>query len=78
MKQPQQKPDWFVDTSQATINIEITYFIGESILEDQVEDVLDYKAITKQVIQHVEEGRFLLLEKLVADVVGICSQPPSV
>jgi D-erythro-7,8-dihydroneopterin triphosphate epimerase len=78
MKQPQQKSDWFSDTSQATINIEINYFISESILEDRVEDALDYKSITKQVIQHVEEGRFLLLEKLVADVVGICSRPPSV
>jgi len=60
------------------INIEITYSIAASILEDRVEDALDYKVITKQVIQHVEQGRFLLLEKLVADVVGICSQPTSV
>lgn len=60
------------------INIEITYSIGDSILEDRVEDALDYKAITKQVIQHVEQGRFLLLEKLVADVVGICSRSPRV
>ncbi len=60
------------------INIEISYSIGDSILEDRVEDALDYKAITKQVIQHVEQGRFLLLEKLVADVVGICSRSPRV
>jgi len=60
------------------INIEITYLVGESILEDRVEDALDYKAITKQVIQHVEQCRFLLLEKLVADVVGICSRSPRV
>ncbi len=31
----------------------------------EVEKALDYKLVTKQVIAHVESGRFLLLEKLV-------------
>ena len=30
--------------------------------------------MTKKIIQHVEEGRFLLLEKLVADVLAICCE----
>jgi D-erythro-7,8-dihydroneopterin triphosphate epimerase len=34
--------------------------------------------ITKAIIEHVEEGRFLLLEKLVNDLVGICSRDPAV
>ena len=60
------------------INIEIDYRLGASALRDCVEDALDYKVITKDVIRHVEAGRFLLLEKLVADVLGICSSHPSV
>ena len=60
------------------INIEIEYALGEGVFEDRVEDALNYKVVTKRVIEHVETGRFLLLEKLVADVLNICSAHPAV
>ncbi|MFT5396715.1 MAG: D-erythro-7,8-dihydroneopterin triphosphate epimerase [Gammaproteobacteria bacterium] len=60
------------------VNIEINYSVTESVLNDHISDALNYKDISKKVIQHVEEGRFLLLEKLVADVLDICSQHNSV
>ncbi len=60
------------------INIEIKYAINDSVLNDNVEQALNYKVITKQVIKHVEEGQFLLLEKLVAEVLDICSNHSSV
>ena len=60
------------------INIEIKYRISEAALNDQIEDALNYKTITKAVIQHVEQGRFLLLEKLVSDIVKISSEHPDV
>jgi len=60
------------------INIEISYTLAESVLSDEVADALNYKVITKKVIAHVENGRFLLLEKLVADVLDICSDQPGV
>ncbi len=60
------------------INIEIKYALKESVLDDDVENALNYKDITKQVIEHVENGHFLLLEKLVADVLEICSDHASV
>ena len=53
------------------INIEIQYPAQHAILEDDVEAALNYKKITKAIIQHVEQGRFLLLEKLVSDVLEI-------
>ncbi len=56
------------------INAEIHYPLSHGCLEDQVSDALNYKTITKAIIKHVESGRFLLLEKLVADVLGICSE----
>lgn len=55
------------------INMSICHRIGPDVLEDDVKSALNYKTITKAVIEHVEQGRFLLLEKLVADVVQICS-----
>lgn len=60
------------------INIEISYHIDSEVLDDQVEEALNYKTVTKRVIRYVEEGRFLLLERLVADVLGICSDHPDV
>ena len=71
-------PDEKTKKQDVVLNIEIRYAIGESVLEDQVDDALNYKTITKRVISHVEEGQFLLLEKLVADVLDICSDHPSV
>jgi D-erythro-7,8-dihydroneopterin triphosphate epimerase len=71
-------PEEMEKQQDVVINIEINYRISDSILEDQVDQALNYKTVAKQVIRHVEEGRFLLLEKLVADVLEICSENPEV
>ena len=60
------------------VNVMIRHKLDPGVFEDSVDDALNYKTITKQIIQHVEQGRFLLLEKLVADLVDICSEHPSV
>lgn len=60
------------------INIEIQYRLDPQVLQDKVESALNYKIITKKVIALVENGRFLLLEKLVADILEVCSEHPSV
>lgn len=67
-----------VKQQDVVLNIEIHYPLSEAVLRDQVEAALDYKAVTKRVIQHVEEGKFLLLEKLTADVLDICLGFPNV
>jgi D-erythro-7,8-dihydroneopterin triphosphate epimerase len=58
------------------INAEIHYPASKLCLSDSVDDALNYKDITKKVIKHVEQGRFLLLEKLVSDVLSICHEHP--
>ena len=60
------------------INIEIEHAIDPAAFDDDVESALNYKTITKAVIKHVETGRFLLLERLVNDVLAICSANPAV
>ena len=67
-----------VKKQDVIINIEMSYAISEAVLDDQVGNALDYKNITKKVIEHVENGRFLLLEKLVGDVLTLCSESPRV
>ena len=60
------------------IDLLIRYRLRDGVLEDEVSDALDYKVVTKAVIDLVENGRFLLLEKLVADILGLCSNHPDV
>lgn len=67
-------PDERDKQQDVVINAEIHYPASHLCLNDSVENALDYKAITKRIIQHVEEGRFLLLEKLVYDVLEICME----
>lgn len=60
------------------LNIEIRYNMSAAVLDDCVEEALNYKVITKKVINHVEQGKFLLLEKLVGDVLHVCSEHPDI
>lgn len=60
------------------INIEIHYSAKKACLNDNVDAALDYKKITKSVIGFVEDNHFLLLEKMVSDVLLICSEHTSV
>ncbi|MCP4598401.1 dihydroneopterin triphosphate 2'-epimerase [Neptuniibacter sp.] len=70
-------PEEMEKQQDVVINIEIQYPATPAFADDDVEKALNYKVITKEVIKHVEEGRFLLLEKLVSDVLEICSKHPS-
>lgn len=71
-------PEEKVKRQDVVINIEIDYRLSSAVLDDDVSEALNYKSITKNVIEFVENGSFLLLEKLVSDVLGICSEHPSV
>ena len=71
-------PEEQAKKQDVVINIEIRYVMDAEVLDDRVDQALNYKTITKQVIELVEKGRFLLLEKLVADVLAECSGHPDV
>ncbi len=58
------------------LNIEIHYPGEKAALHDNVDNALNYKTISKAIIERVENGRFLLLEKLVSDVLAICTEHP--
>jgi len=55
------------------INAEIHYPAEKAYSQDHIDEALNYKVITKNMIKFVEEGRFLLLEKLVKDALDICT-----
>ncbi len=64
--------DWERKKKQdVIINIKLGFELGDSITSDRVEDTLDYKVITKQIIKSVEESDFNLLEKLTQMILDI-------
>jgi dihydroneopterin aldolase/D-erythro-7,8-dihydroneopterin triphosphate epimerase len=45
---------------------------------DDIADAVNYRTITKQVIQRVEGSQFYLVEKMAAEIADICLQDPRV
>lgn len=56
------------------VNAELHYPAQLASMSDDVQDAVNYKVVTKKIIQLIEEGRFLLLEKLVKDVLDVCAE----
>ncbi len=53
------------------ISVRIDYDGRAAASQDAVEHALNYRVITKQIIALVENNRFLLLERLVFDVLSL-------
>jgi D-erythro-7,8-dihydroneopterin triphosphate epimerase len=61
-------PEELSKQQDVLINCELSYRADEACNSDDEATALNYKIITKQIIRHVEEGRFRLLEKLAEDL----------
>jgi len=64
------KPEELEKKQDVVINASISYVANQAVESDKEGDALDYKVISKSIIELVENGRFKLLEKLCADVLG--------
>ncbi|RTR05273.1 dihydroneopterin triphosphate 2'-epimerase [Halomonas nitroreducens] len=53
------------------INAVIRYRAEKAVAFNHIEQALNYRTITKQVIAHVEENRFLLLERMTREVLDL-------
>ncbi len=71
-------PEERAKPQDVVIQIAIDHAVRDEAFQDDVGAALNYKIITKAVIEHVENGRFLLLERLTKDVLDICSADPAV
>ena len=71
--------EWEREKKQdVVINIEIEFEGKRAVETESIEDSVDYKTITKRVIQEVEASQFLLLEKLAHHILQIVMDVPSV
>ncbi len=60
------------------IDLEIATDIAKAAATDSIDDALDYKAISKRIIQFVEDSRYELIETLIEKVAEILLQEFSI
>jgi len=60
------------------INITLRADTRAAGTSDDIEDAVNYRTLTKRVIKLVEESEFYLVERLVAEIAGICLDDPRV
>lgn len=53
------------------INLTILYPAVEAVRDNDIDHALNYRTITKAVIQHVEDNRFALLERLTQEILDL-------
>ncbi len=71
-------PEEQTKLQDVVINATIHYRADRAFASDAAADALDYKVITKRMIEHVEDGRFQLLEKLASDLLAIAIESQQV
>lgn len=65
------KEEEIANRQDIVINVVIHYPANQARQSEDINDALNYRTITKNIIQHVENNRFALLEKLTQDVLDI-------
>ena len=66
------------DKQDVLINIELNSDLSEAARKDDLAEIADYKAITKQVIHMVESSQFYLVETLAEEIAKICLRHPKI
>jgi len=66
------KPDERVDPQEVLINATLWVDTRPAAATDDVVDAVNYRTVTKAMIAHVESGKPMLVERLVAELAAIC------
>jgi len=70
--------DEIVNKQDVLINLTVLYPALEAVRDNDIEHALNYRTITKAVIQHVEGNRFALLERLTQEILDLVMQNTAV
>ncbi|WP_416305337.1 dihydroneopterin triphosphate 2'-epimerase [Neptunicella sp. SCSIO 80796] len=68
------KDDEIQNKQDVIVNVKIQYQAEQAAQSEDIQDALNYRTITKRIIELVENNRFSLLEKLTAEVLEIASE----
>lgn len=65
--------DWEREVEQdILINISLTADLTEAGRSDSIDDTVNYRTITKEIIRHVESSKRFTIEALASDIANIC------
>ncbi len=66
------KPDERVNKQDVLVNATLWVDTRSAARSDDIDDAVNYRTVTKAMIAHVESGEPMLVERLVAELAGIC------
>ena len=72
------KEEEILNRQDVLINLTMLYPAAEAVRENDIEQALNYRTITKAIIQHVEDNRFALLERLTQEILDLVMRYPQV
>jgi len=72
------KPEERLNRQDVMINIVLETDTKKAGRSDRIEDALNYRTLTKQVIKLVESSQFYLVEKLAEEIAALCTAAPGV
>ncbi|GHC25432.1 dihydroneopterin triphosphate 2'-epimerase [Aidingimonas halophila] len=65
------KDEEIQNRQDVVINAVIRYRADRAVMFNHIDQALNYRTITKHVIAHVEDNRFLLLERMTREVLDV-------
>ena len=65
-------PDERINRQDVLVNVTLWADTRAAATSDDIDDAVNYRTITKQLIAHIEQGDPMLVERLVAELVEIC------
>lgn len=72
------KEDEIRNRQDVVVNVTILYAAGDAVQVNEIEHALNYRTITKALLQHIEDNRFALLERLTQELLDLVMQQPKV
>ena len=66
------KPDERVNEQEILVNAVLWADTTPAAVSDDIDDAVNYRTITKALIAHIREGKPMLVERLVQELVDIC------
>ncbi len=65
-------PDERIHRQDIMVNVTLWADTRDAAGSDDIEDAVNYRTTTKAIVAHVEAGDPMLVERLVAEIAGIC------
>lgn len=67
-----------IERQDVLINLELETDVRRAAATDAIDEAVNYRTLTKQIIELVEHSRFFLVERMAEEIAGCCLADPRV